>query len=177
MVYNHITGHDRDDAGTVDRTMLDQRELRQTFGCFATGVTVVTTRDVAGNPRGMTANSFASVSLEPPLVMVCVSTSAPIWKALAQAGGFAVNVLADDQRNLSQRFATPLPDKFADLAWRAGPTGAPILDGVVAHLDCRTYRHVEAGDHVILLGEVVDFARRRAAPLIFAQGAYAALAS
>src|SRR5437667_153340 len=110
------------------RDKLDPGELRKTFGCFATGVTIVTAYDADGQPRGMTANSFTSVSLDPPLILVCVATAAPIWSVLAEAPGFAVNVLSEQQQDISQRFATPVPDKFAGTAWREpGVQGGPIL--------------------------------------------------
>ncbi len=155
---------------------VDDRELRRVFGCFATGIVIVTTLDDAGAPRGMTANSFTSVSLDPPLVLVCVASAAPICRALAQADGFAINILAHHQRHLSQRFATPQPDKFSGLAWHLGATGAPILPETLAHLDCRRYRDLEAGDHLVLLGKVVGFTRRQAQPLVFSQGGYTTLA-
>jgi flavin reductase (DIM6/NTAB) family NADH-FMN oxidoreductase RutF len=155
---------------------LDTRELRRTLGCFATGVTVVTTLDSDGRPRGMTANSFTSVSLDPALILVCVAKSAPIMAVLEKAAGFVVNILEEQQRHLSQRFATPGIDKFHGVDWRAGSTGAPILAETLAHLDCGMHQRVDAGDHVILIGQVVDFARNEAAPLLFCRGNYAAVA-
>lgn len=156
---------------------IDPRELRQAFGCFATGVTIVTAVDAEGRPRGMTANSFTSVSLEPPLILVCVATQAPIWSVLATAPGFSVNVLSEHQREVSQQFATPLADKFAGIDWRPAPTvGGPVLAGVAAHLCCRRDRQLEVGDHMLLIGEVFDFARAPSRPLIFHQGAYRAVA-
>jgi len=156
---------------------LDPRELRQVFGCFATGVTIVTAFDEVGCPRGMTANSFTSVSLDPPLILVCVATSAPIWTVLAAAQAFSVNVLAEHQRDASQRFATHSADKFVGIAWTSPATeGGPVLAEVAAHLACRRVREVEVGDHMILIGEVLDFARSPSLPLIFHQGAYRAVA-
>jgi flavin reductase (DIM6/NTAB) family NADH-FMN oxidoreductase RutF len=154
----------------------DPRALRQLFGCFATGVTVVTTRDRLGRPRGMTANSFTSVSLTPPLILVCVATDAPIWPTFATAAHFAVNVLADYQRDVSQRFARPAEDKFAGIAWQEGAFGVPLIGGSAALLECRRVREIEVGDHMILLGEVLQATHRPAAPLIFHRGGYAALA-
>ena len=162
-------------AASTDK--IDPRELRQALGCFATGVTIITTTDSGGRPRGMTANSFTSVSLDPPLILVCVATAAPLWPVLAAAPGFAVNVLSEHQREVSQQFATPVADKFAGIDWRHAPTtGGPILDGVAAHLCCRRDRQVEVGDHMLLIGHVVDFARAPSRPLIFHQGAYRAVA-
>lgn len=156
--------------------IIDLRELRRTLGCFATGVTIVTTLDSAGRPRGMTANSFTSVSLDPALILVCVAKSAPIMTVLDRTEGFVVNILEERQRDLSQRFATPGIDKFLGLTWHPGSSGAPILDSTLAHLDCSMHQRVDAGDHVILIGQVMDFARNDAAPLVFCRGNYAAIA-
>lgn len=155
----------------------DIRELRRTLGCFATGVTVVTTLDASGQPRGMTANSFTSVSLDPALILICVAKTAPILAAFDTAEGFAVNILEEQQRDLSQRFATPSPDKFAGLNWRPGVTGAPVLSETVAYLDCRLHQRIEAGDHVILIGAVADYGRSDASPLLFCRGSYGAIAA
>jgi flavin reductase (DIM6/NTAB) family NADH-FMN oxidoreductase RutF len=155
---------------------LNPRELRRALGSFATGVTIVTALDQMGRPRGMTANSFTSVSLRPPLVLVCVATTSFIWQTFARATHFAVNVLGGHQRELSTRFAEHHPDRFDGVDWSPGATGAPVLDGVLAHLECRRYRDVEAGDHMILLGEVVCFDRDSHPPLVFHQGDYATLA-
>ena len=161
----------------VQADTIDPRELRRTLGCFATGVTIVTAYDGDGRPRGMTANSFTPVSLNPPLILVCVATTTPIWPVLAEAAGFAVNVLSEHQQEISQRFATPVADKFAGLSWREpAQRGGPILAEVAAHLVCRRERHVEIGDHMLLIGEVLDFERSAARPLIFHQGAYGAVA-
>jgi flavin reductase (DIM6/NTAB) family NADH-FMN oxidoreductase RutF len=153
--------------------ILDTRELRRVLGSFATGVTVVTALDEDGRPRGMTANSFTSVSLRPPLVLVCVASASSMWRIFAKASHFAVNVLGGHQRELSARFAGPAPDRFAGVSWSPGSTGAPLLDGVLAYLECRRYRDVEAGDHMILLGEVVSIDRNSHPPLVFHQGDYA----
>lgn len=155
-----------------NRLSIDPRELRRTLASFATGVTVVTTLDETGQPRGMTANSFTSVSLDPPLILVCVAKAAPISTAFEAAPAFAVNILSESQRALSQRFATPMADRFAGLGWRRGRADAPILDGSLAFLDCRMRERIEAGDHVILLGQVEDFGRTEQQPLIFCQGRY-----
>jgi len=154
----------------------DVRELRKILGCFATGVAIVTTIDEDDNPRGLTVNSFTSVSLDPPLVLFCVAKGAPMCRVLLQAPTFAINILAKPQQDLSTRFATPIADKFAGLAWNPGQTGSPVFPDILAHLDCRRHGLVEAGDHVVLLGEVVDCARHTNEPLIFNQGGYAALA-
>ena len=156
--------------------LLDLRELRRVLGSFATGVTIVTALDAMRHPRGMTANSFTSVSLQPPLVLVCVATESFMWRTFAAAGYFAVNVLSGHQIALSKRFAERHSDRFDGVDWSPGVTGAPVLEGVLAHLECRRYRDIEAGDHMILLGEVVGFDRDAYPPLVFHRGDYATLA-
>lgn len=152
--------------------MTDTRALRDAFGTFMTGVTVVTTRDTADAPRGFTANSFTSVSLDPPLLLVCIAKASRSLETFTRADGFAVNVLADDQREISLTFARPGEDRFAGLGWRPGRTGAPILDGVAAWFDCRRHQVVDAGDHVILIGRVEDFAAADRGALGYARGGY-----
>jgi flavin reductase (DIM6/NTAB) family NADH-FMN oxidoreductase RutF len=150
----------------------DARDLRRAFGNFATGVTIVTTLDASGAPCGFTANSFTSVSIEPPLLLVNIARSAFGCDAFTQARGFAVNILAADQRDLSNRFARAGTDKFASLGFREATTGAPIIDGVVAWFDCEQFEQVEAGDHIILIGKVVQYSHNTHAPLGFCRGAY-----
>ena len=159
-----MTGHD-----SVD---FDARDLRRAFGNFATGVTIVTTLDGAGQACGFTANSFSSVSIEPPLLLVSIARAAYGCDIFTRSSGFAVNILAQDQRDLSNRFARAGEDKFADQDWRAAATGSPILDGVVAWFDCDHFQQVEAGDHIILIGRVLDYRYGTQAPLGFCRGAY-----
>jgi flavin reductase (DIM6/NTAB) family NADH-FMN oxidoreductase RutF len=155
-----------------DDTTLDPRALRRAFGSFATGVTITTTLAPDGQPVGFTANSFASVSLDPPLLMVCLAETASSWPAFRDAGFFAVNVLSEAQREVSTRFATRGADKFGAVRWRAGVGGAPLIDDTVAWFDCRTERILPAGDHAILLGRVLDFGCSDGAPLGYCRGAY-----
>ena len=135
----------------------DPRALRNAFGTFITGVTVVTSHDRVGAPIGFTANSFTSVSLDPPLVLVCLAKTSSNYDMLMQAAGFAVNVLSEAQVELSNTFARPAKDRFADLTWDKGPEGSPVLDGVTAWFDCKMHKTVDAGDHAILIGEVMAF--------------------
>ncbi len=151
---------------------IDPRALRTAFGAFLTGVTVVTTTDAAGRPIGFTANSFTSVSLDPPLLLVCLARRSHNYATLTQAKGFAVNILAEDQEAVSNTFARPSDDRFASVAWTPGPQGAPILDGASAWFDCTTHEIVEAGDHAILLGRVAAFADAGTTGLGYARGAY-----
>lgn len=151
---------------------VDARELRRALGAFVTGVAVVTTIDRDGAPRGFTANSFTSVSLDPPLVLVCVAKSAASCAVFTGAGHLAVNILAEGQRDVSAAFASRSADKFRGVGWRAERTGSPILDGVAAWLDCDLHRTVDAGDHVILLGCVAAFDHAPRGPLGYHRGSY-----
>ncbi|QGZ64770.1 flavin reductase family protein [Paraburkholderia acidisoli] len=150
----------------------DAAEFRRALGAFVTGVTVVTTIQPDGTPRGFTANSFTSVSLDPPLILVCIAKTAASHDVFSVTDHFAVSVLAEDQKSVSGVFASKSPDKFAQVAWRARATGAPVMDGAAATFDCRTHEVVEAGDHVILIGRVVDFAHSHSSPLGYCRGAY-----
>ena len=155
---------------------VDGRKYRDTIGRFATGVTVVTMDDGA-SPRGMTANAIASVSLEPTLLLVCVERSVRAHAQLEAAGAFAVNILAADQVEVSRRFARSGVQGMEGVAWRTATTGAPIIEGVLAWLDCRLEQRLDGGDHSIFLGRVVDLdtPRPEAAPLLFWHSRYYAL--
>ncbi|MFV1530746.1 MULTISPECIES: flavin reductase [unclassified Phaeobacter] len=153
-------------------TPLDSRALRQAFGSFMTGVTVVTSHDAGGRPIGFTANSFTSVSLDPPLLLVCLANSSRNYDALVGGEGFAVNVLAETQIEISNTFARPAEDRFAGVSWHRGPAGSPLIDGVSAWFDCSLHKTVEAGDHVILIGEVRAFGTGTSPGLGYARGAY-----
>ncbi|MBO9099641.1 MULTISPECIES: flavin reductase family protein [unclassified Rhizobium] len=150
----------------------DPRSLRDSFGAFLTGVTVVTTCDEGGRPIGFTANSFASVSLDPPLLLVCLAKTSRNFTAMTTAKGFAVNILAETQITISNTFAKPAEDRFASVEWRMGPYGAPILSGVAAWFDCSMANRVDAGDHVILIGRVEAFESGVASGLGYARGSY-----
>ncbi len=151
---------------------IDPRELRSVLGAFATGVTVITTIGPDGQPRGFTANSFTSVSLDPPLVLVCLAKGAASRPVFESAAGYAVNILAEDQRELSQIFASRSEDRFAGVAWQPGPAGNPVFAGTSAWLDCTLHRTVDAGDHVILIGQVRGHGQAPATPLGYCRGAY-----
>lgn len=147
------------------------RQLRDTFGAFMTGVTVVTV-DNGGTPLGFTANSFASVSLDPPLLQVSIARTSRNYAAVTQGKGFAINILAEDQKEVSNTFARPVEDRFATVEWKNGPAGNPVIGGVAAWFDCVTHRVIEAGDHAILIGRVVDFENTASAGLGYFRGAY-----
>lgn len=154
-----------------------KKALRQAFSAFATGVTVVTARDAEGRPVGFTANSFTSVSLDPPLLLVCPGRTSSNFTTFSTARHFAVNILSAGQQEVSHRFATPVTDRFAGLAWHAGPEGLPLIDGAAATFACVCHQLVDAGDHVILIGEVLDSMTTGAEPLVFSRGRYRELAS
>ncbi len=150
----------------------DARALRDAFGAFLTGVTVVTTVDDAGSPIGFTANSFSSVSLDPPLLLVCLAKTSRNYAALTGAKGFAVNILSEGQKDVSNTFARPVEDRFAAVAWKPGPFGSPVFADVAAWFDCATHDVVEAGDHVILIGRVEGFENSGKTGLGYARGGY-----
>lgn len=150
----------------------DPRALRNAFGAFMTGVTVVTTTDAEGNPVGFTANSFTSVSLDPPLVLVCLANSSRNYATFTGAKGFAVNILSEGQTDVSNTFARPVEDRFAAVDWRAGPHGSPVFAGTSAWFDCSMFNTVDAGDHLILIGKVEAFENGTAPGLGYARGAY-----
>ena len=156
----------------MSATAVDPRELRKALGTFMTGVTVITTLDDEGRPRGFTANSFTSVSLDPPLVLVCIDHNALSYPTWAATEHFAVNVLAEEQREVSGIFAGKTADKFAQVTWHAGTTGSPLIDDSLSWVDCRVYKRVEAGDHLVLIGQVQDFRYTPANPLGYFRGAY-----
>ena len=150
--------------------------LREALGNFVTGITVITTRS-EGELHGLTANSFSSVSLEPPLVLFSLSRTADCFDAFERTEAFAVNVLRSDQEALSSRFATKNVDKWTHVGWRPGYGDCPLLDGAVATFECRVTARHEGGDHVIYVGEVVEFAHHPGAePLAFLRGRYAKVA-
>lgn len=152
---------------------IDVAQFRQALGAFATGVTIVTTCDASGQDVGLTANSFNSVSLDPPLVLWSLSRKARSHAAFDQCKFFAVHILAADQEALSMRFATRGADKFGDLPLARGAGGVPLLESCAARFVCRmTYRY-EGGDHEIFVGEVLDFQHFHKSPLIFQRGQYA----
>jgi flavin reductase (DIM6/NTAB) family NADH-FMN oxidoreductase RutF len=152
--------------------MIDPLELRRIRGRFATGVTVVTAR-YGAERCGLTVNAFATLSLEPPQVLVSLNTRNRSFACFSGAGGFAVNILAVGQEELSRRFASLEEDKFAGLSFRDGTTGAPLFEGCHAYLECRTVQiHRPPGTHAIFIGEVVSMESGIGEPLAFYRGKY-----
>ncbi len=152
---------------------MDSQQFRAALGMFATGVTVITARSADGSLVGLTANSFNSVSLAPPLVLWSLARRAGSLPVFTHGSHYAINILAADQKELAQRFATRDIDRFAGVAWREGAGGAPVLDGAVAVFECANRSRYEEGDHVIFVGEVERCtAQPGAQPLIFHGGRY-----
>ena len=155
------------------RTGSDSRTLRDALGCFATGVTVVTCLDSAGQPMGLTANSFTSVSLDPPLLLVCVAKAAASAAALSDAPHFAVNVLQTEQQPDSITFSTRIEDRFGKTRWALGEHGVPLLEGSLSVFECARRDVHEGGDHIILVGEVKRATFDPALdPLLYFRGRY-----
>lgn len=159
----------------------DPAELRRVLGRFATGVTAVATVDAAGHGHAMTANAFTSVSLEPPLVLVCIDRRATTLGLIQAAGRFAVSVLADEQDDLATYLADPgRPGgaaQLADVPMTVARTGAPVVTGAVAWVDCTVHAVHDGGDHLIVVGRVVAAGARGAGrPLLFVEGRFASLA-
>ena len=151
----------------------DSRQFRTALGSFATGVTIVTTRAADGQPIGLTANSFNSLSLDPPMVLWALAKSSKSLPAFAAAEHFAVHILAADQQDLANRFATRGADKFGGVPTTPGErTGAPLVDGACVHIECKMHERRPAGDHAVLIGEVVGGAHGEHAPLLYHSRAF-----
>lgn len=150
----------------------DAKALRTALGRFTTGVTIATCRDTLGQPVGLTANSFNSLSLDPPLVLWSLRAASPALPAFESASHFAVNVLAEAQVALSRRFASPMPDRFAQGQWADGVGGVPVLAGCSAVFECTMHSHQRLGDHVLFVGEVVAMHEAALPPLVFQAGHY-----
>jgi flavin reductase (DIM6/NTAB) family NADH-FMN oxidoreductase RutF len=152
--------------------LFDSRDLRRVLGTFVTGVTVVTTADDEGGFHGVTANSFSSVSLDPPLILWSQAVKSHSHPAFFKAERFVVNILAEDQIELSNRFAKSSPEKFAGLDVDIGLGGVPLLRGCGAWLQCRVVSRVPGGDHTIYIGEVDLIGQAERKPLVFGNGQY-----
>ena len=156
---------------------LDQTAFRRALGQFATGITVVTTRDGNARPMGLTVNAFCSVSLEPPLVLICLDRRSEVNGGLVATGRFNVSVLREDQEDMSRRFAAGGPLKFEGIELPSGANGLPLVAGALAELECRLVAAHDAGDHTIYVGEVERLESRPGLPLVYHGSAYRRLAS
>ena len=148
------------------------RNLRQALGSFPTGVTVVSCLDKNKNPLGFTANSFTSVSLDPQLISICIDKESFNIDSFSITKHFAVSVLSEDQQSISTTFATPNEDRFQNVEWRTEDTGSPIIENAVAWFDCNTRQVIDAGDHLILIGEIIAFDSSPKTPLMYLRGNY-----
>lgn len=154
---------------------LDPDTFRAALGRFATGVTVVTALGADGADHGMTVSAFSSVSLQPPLVLVCVGHDASMYQVLMEAQHFAINILSAGQEALARRFAQTGAQRFAGIGYSRGEQGMAVLSDVLAHVECRRVATHEAGDHTIIVGETEDAVVREGRPLLYYRGGYAQL--
>ncbi|MEZ5458267.1 MAG: flavin reductase family protein [Steroidobacteraceae bacterium] len=149
-----------------------QRALRDAFGAFATGITIVTANGDRGQPVGLTVNSFSSVSLDPPLACWSLRNASPLLQCFREGRSVAIHVLRDDQEHLARQFAGSAVDRFAGADWQRGPDDVPFLANVLARFECRIQSIVQAGDHRLLLARVLDYFSDSGSPLLFAGGRF-----
>jgi 3-hydroxy-9,10-secoandrosta-1,3,5(10)-triene-9,17-dione monooxygenase reductase component len=162
-------------SDATEQAAFDSARFRQVLGHFPTGVTVITAMS-GGAPVGLAVGSFASVSLEPPLVLFCAAQSSSTWPLIREAGRFCVNVLAEDQEDVCRSFASKGADKFAGIGWKHSALGEPQLDGVLAWIDCEIAEVVPEGDHDVVIGRVRGLeVVREGGPLLFFRGGYGRL--
>jgi flavin reductase (DIM6/NTAB) family NADH-FMN oxidoreductase RutF len=157
---------------------IDPATFRSVLGRFASGVTVVTVRDTQNYDHGMTVSAFCSLSLEPPLVLMCIEKSASLHGVIATgntASRFAVNILRSNQEDIARRFAEEHPDRFEGIGFSRGTTGAPIIDDCLAVIECEVQSRHPAGDHTIVIGAVIASATSEGSPLLYYRGGYATL--
>ncbi|MBB6405258.1 flavin reductase family protein [Arthrobacter sp. AZCC_0090] len=158
-------------VGTVDAPV-DPSIMRQAMGQFASGVTVITTLDGEGNPTGCTMSAFSSLSLDPPLVLVCIGKDRSMAKWLQEGNGYVVNILAAHQADLALNFAGRAPNRFSEVSWQPGLHGMPRLDGVICHVECDLSSIADGGDHLIVIGAVAGAEVHDGDPLLYAQGKF-----
>ena len=155
--------------------MIDSDTFRSVLGRFASGVTIVTARDEAGTDHGMTVSAFCSLSLEPPMVLLCVDHAASMHDLLLGHPRFGISILSSGQEDVSRRFAAEEDDRFDGIAYTRGEAGVVLLDDAVAHLECAVTQHYDAGDHTVFLAAVERAAPREGRPLLYYRGGYAQL--
>jgi flavin reductase (DIM6/NTAB) family NADH-FMN oxidoreductase RutF len=151
---------------------ISKEEFRSALSRFASGVTVVTTKDGSGKLYGITVSAFCSVSLEPPLILICIEKNTGSHHAFEQSRAFVVNILREDQEHISDRFASPLDDKFGGISYRYGIEDLPVLEDALANLECRLRYSHEGGDHTIFVGEVEKATVNGVEPLLYFHGNY-----
>jgi flavin reductase (DIM6/NTAB) family NADH-FMN oxidoreductase RutF len=155
-----------------DTLRVTSEEFRRACGRFATGVSVATVLDGAGAPHGLTVNSFSSVSLDPPLILICLGLDVATIEHFRKATYFGINVLSDRQQDLSERFATKGRDRFDGVPWHSGMTGVPLIPGGLARIECAVHRRVLMGDHEIFVGEMLRAQFGEGTPLIYFASTY-----
>ncbi len=154
---------------------VDQHAFRAVLGRFSSGVTVVTVLDAASVDHGMTVSAFCSVSLNPPLVLICVDHEASLYESICKATDFTVNILSEGQEALARRFAGPDPDRFEGIGFSRGANGIAILNDVLGHIQCKVVERRPTGDHDVIIGEVEEVAADEGRPLLYYRGGYAQL--
>lgn len=161
----------------ADHPAIDGRRFRDILGRFCTGITVITTFTEEHNPIGFACQSFAALSLDPPLVLFCPTKGSRSWAAIERTGRFCVNVLAEEQQQVCARFGSREPDKFAGTPWHTSDLGLPLLDDTLATIQCAVDRVIDGGDHYIVIGRVLDLSDSAASdrPLLFYRGQYTAI--
>lgn len=160
---------------TAPVAAIDPRQFRNVLGQFCTGVTIITTVD-DGEPVGFACQSFAALSLDPPLVLFCPTKGSRSWAAIERTGKFCVNVLAEEQQAVCARFGSREPDKFGGIGWEASPLGSPIIDGSLAHIDCTVETVHDGGDHYVVFGRISSMSEvKTERPLLFYRGQYTAI--
>ncbi len=152
--------------------MISKDEFRHALGRFASGVTIITTKDAAGNLHGITVSAFCSVSLDPPLILICIDKYTGSHHAFEENEFFAVNILREDQQHFSDQFASPLPDKFKDIEFYENQNGVPVLKDALANLECRRVNAHDNGDHTIYVGAIERATVTDGEPLVYFHGTY-----
>lgn len=151
---------------------ITNEEFRRALSRFASGVTVVTLKDKTGTPHGITVSAFSSVSLEPPLVLVCIDNDAGTHRIFHESKRFVVNILSEDQNEHSNQFASSIPDKFLNIHHHEGLEGIPVLKNALVNLECRLVQDFVAGDHTVFIGEIEQVQINEGNPLVYYQGNY-----
>jgi flavin reductase (DIM6/NTAB) family NADH-FMN oxidoreductase RutF len=157
------------------KTTVSRDEFRRACGRFATGVSIASVMDYAGTPHGLTVSSFTSVSLEPPLVLICLGHEVTNIEEFRRAPYFGISVLGEEQRPISERFAQKGHDRFDGVGWRRGETGVPLLTAALATMECAAHQRFSVGDHDIFVGQLVNTSVREGAPLIYYASRYGKL--
>jgi flavin reductase (DIM6/NTAB) family NADH-FMN oxidoreductase RutF len=171
-----LSRHSIENPAAGQAAHLATAEFRKACGRFATGIAIAAVADAAGHPHGLTVNSFSSVSLEPPLVLICLALKASVLAHFENSNTFSINILTADQETLSSRFARSGEHRFSGISWHPGPAGSPVLGDALAWMECTVSKRIPAGDHVIYLGQVVAVGCREGQPLVYYSSAYAHLA-